>query len=364
MTNILAEEALHKDGDNSSFMVLLENVKDDVSDDNETQGALQLVKQYVDQYRSYLPYAGVGVGLVVLCFIFLFSKDKPVIDVASPPPVIKGMEQSLVMKIEAEKPIENSDSTSVKIPNVQPVEEVAVVVPVSSSDEELVDSSIPHSDEQLPEVEIDVEQQTKFSEVVIEESPVVKQEVQNEAVPELIAPVIVPSLEPLKDVEPVEVVTLLRDRTTKKRPGKLPKTTQVTIKEEIKKEKSRNEVREVIATNAHFTVEQLYKKRLMAGSSWYNNKKNDKYTVQLMVLTSKTAEGNLKKMLQEDRYRQQAGNFYIFKKLSTSDTIFVFYGEYKTIAQARLAQNSLPQFLRDHKPYAVSIKGAMAKVRR
>jgi len=156
----------------------------------------------------------------------------------------------------------------------------------------------------------------------------------------------------------------LRVDTTKKRPGKLPKTTQITIKEQAIKQKRRNEVREVIATNAHFTVEQLYKKRLMAGTSWYNNKKNHKYTVQLMVLTSETAEGNLKKMLQEDRYRQEAGNFYIFKKLSTSDTLFVFYGEYDTIAQARLAQNSLPQFLRKHKPYAISVKGAMAKVRR
>ena len=123
-------------------------------------------------------------------------------------------------------------------------------------------------------------------------------------------------------------------------------------------------MREVIASNAHFTVEQLYKKRLMAGSSWYNQAKNDKYTVQVMVLTSDTAEGNLKKMLLEERYRQEAGNFYIFKKHSTSDTIFVFYGEYPTISQARLAQNSLPQFLRKHKPYAISVKGAMAKVRR
>ena len=362
MTNILAEEALLKDGDNSSFMVLLENVKEDVIDGKETQGALYLVKQYVDQYRSYLPYAGAGVGLVLFCLILLFSKDKPVVEVAKPPPVIQEVEQTVPIKIEVDKPTDILDSTSVKRPNVQPVEEV--VSSVANSDEELAISSDLHSDEQLPEVEIDIEQQTKFSEAVIEVAPVVKKEIRKEEAPEPIAPVIVASLEPPKDVEPVEVVTLLRDKTTKKRPGKLPKTTQVTIKEEIKKEKSRNEVREVIASNAHFTVEQLYKKRLMAGSSWYNNKKNDKYTVQLLVLTSKTAEGNLKKMLQEERYRQQAGNFYIFKKLSTSDTIFVFYGEYRTIAQARLAQNSLPQFLRDHKPYAVSIKGAMAKVRR
>jgi septal ring-binding cell division protein DamX len=126
----------------------------------------------------------------------------------------------------------------------------------------------------------------------------------------------------------------------------------------------RNAVQEVIASNARFTADQLYKKRVMAGSPWYNHKKDDKYTVQLMVLKSASVEENFKEMLQEDRYRQEAGNFFIFRKLATSNTLFIFYGEYATIFQTRLAQSSLPQFLRDHKPYAISVKGAIAKVRR
>jgi septal ring-binding cell division protein DamX len=87
------------------------------------------------------------------------------------------------------------------------------------------------------------------------------------------------------------------------------------------------------------------------------------YTVQLMALASKTAEKNLKKMLAQNNYRQEAGNFYILKKSTASEKIFVFYGEYPSLERARLVTNSLPKFLRDHKPYVLSIKGAVAKIR-
>lgn len=88
------------------------------------------------------------------------------------------------------------------------------------------------------------------------------------------------------------------------------------------------------------------------------------YTVQLMALASITAEKNLKKMLAQVNYRQEAGNFYIFNKATVPENIFVFYGEYPSIERARLAKNSLPKFLRDHRPYALSIKGAIAKARK
>jgi septal ring-binding cell division protein DamX len=114
--------------------------------------------------------------------------------------------------------------------------------------------------------------------------------------------------------------------------------------------------------NAHLSVDRLLQKRVSAGVAWAKGVKEDAYTMQLMVLTDKNAEGNLKKMLEQPQYRQVAGNFFIFKKAAGSGIIFVFYGEYPNLAKARLAQNSLPSFLRDHQPYAISITGAMAKV--
>lgn len=352
MTNILAEEAIQKDGDNTSFMVLLENVKEDSVVAGESSSFVVLLKNYVDQYRAYLPHAGVGVGIVLLCLFFLFGGDDDKTEMQPKPTVVEKVDRIPIIKIE---------------PAVAIVPSTPVIIPqpgMGTSNEE--EKKIPVFEEkgknQIPEVEIDVQQQTEFSAPVEEKSKEVEEVVEETT--DKPPPVLLASKGVRKTKEPVEIVELLRVDTTKKRPGKLPKTTQVTIKEQVIKEKRRNEVREVIASNTHFTVEQLYKKRLMAGTAWYNNKKNNKYTVQLMVLTSETAEGNLKKMLHQDRYRQEAGNFYIFKKLSTSDTLFVFYGEYDTIAKARLAQNSLPQFLRKHKPYAISVKGAMAKVRR
>ncbi|WP_458774180.1 AAA family ATPase [Desulforhopalus sp. 52FAK] len=361
MTNILAEEALHKDGDDTSFMVLLENVKEKSGEQSRNVGFMQLVKEYGEQYRSYIPYAGAAIGVVVLSLVFLSFGKKAEVVQESTVTEVQVVEQPVVIKIESAKESEKDGSHTIKVPNAAPVKEVDLSA--SGAAKETVIATTTTPDAEIPEVEIDVEEQTKFSAPVKENVPVVTERAKNKIVVEAEVVEEVVKNTPLP-VEEIEVVTLLRDVSSKKRPGRLPKTTQVTIKEEIQKEKNRNEVREVIASNAHFTVEQLYKKRLMAGTPWYNGQKNDKFTVQLMVLTSETAEKNLKKMLREDRYRQEAGNFYIFKKLSTSDTIFVFYGEYATIAQARLAQNSLPRFLRDHKPYAISVKGAMTKVRR
>lgn len=114
--------------------------------------------------------------------------------------------------------------------------------------------------------------------------------------------------------------------------------------------------------NAALSVDQLYQKRIQAGRNWMNADKKDKYTVQLMVLTAKNAEANFKKMLGQANYRQEAGKLYIFKKNGSPEVVWVFYGEYGSLESARTAQGNLPPFLREHNPYAISIKGAVGKV--
>jgi type II secretory pathway predicted ATPase ExeA len=130
----------------------------------------------------------------------------------------------------------------------------------------------------------------------------------------------------------------------------------------IAKQHAKAEAPDAATAGAHLTPDQLYQKRLNAGAGWASGQKNDKFTVQLMVLTAKDAEPNLKKMLAQPNYRQEAGNFFIFKKNGPPVVLFVFYGEYPTMEMAKLAQNSLPQFLHAQQSYAISIKGAMAKV--
>jgi septal ring-binding cell division protein DamX len=130
----------------------------------------------------------------------------------------------------------------------------------------------------------------------------------------------------------------------------------------ITRDQSRTKVHKAIVTKGHFTADKLYNERLSAGLRWERGAKEGMYTVQLMALASKTAEKNFKKMLAQINYQQEADNFYILKKSTASENIFVFYGEYPNIESARLATNSLPKFLRDYKPYVLSIKGAIAKI--
>ncbi|MBT8333160.1 MAG: hypothetical protein KJP19_01915, partial [Deltaproteobacteria bacterium] len=80
-----------------------------------------------------------------------------------------------------------------------------------------------------------------------------------------------------------------------------------------------------------------------------------------MVLTSDEAEENLKNMLKEKNYLVASDQFFILRRVGTIPTVMVFYGEYPTLAAARNARNNLPVFLRKHHPYAISVKGAVAK---
>ena len=108
-------------------------------------------------------------------------------------------------------------------------------------------------------------------------------------------------------------------------------------------------------------VDQLYSRRLAAGTSWFLGNKNDHYTVRLMVITSGDAEKRLKSMLGEKRYREQADKFFILRKESNPDVQYVYYGEYPTMTAARNARNTIPEFLREYKPYAMSVKGAVQR---
>ena len=77
-------------------------------------------------------------------------------------------------------------------------------------------------------------------------------------------------------------------------------------------------------TKSNTAADHLYKERLLAGLAWEKIKKEDMYTVQLMALASLDAEINLKKLLAQVDYRQEAGNFYIFKKVTASGQYLCF----------------------------------------
>lgn len=138
-----------------------------------------------------------------------------------------------------------------------------------------------------------------------------------------------------------------------------PKKDRAVPREVLKTEQEKGGEQVTIDTGDKY-VEQIYKKRLAAGARWLVGG-GGKYTIQLMVLTSDEAEENLKNMLKEKNYLVASDQFFILRRVGTIPTVMVFYGEYPTLGAARNARNNLPVFLRKHHPYAISVKGAVAK---
>ncbi len=107
----------------------------------------------------------------------------------------------------------------------------------------------------------------------------------------------------------------------------------------------------------------LFMERLRASEGWLGGAYQGKYTIQLMMLTSKQASANIKKMLVQDEYYELLDELFILRKKTSPLTVFVFYGTYDSMDQARQARNTMPVHLRKHHPYVLSIGDAQRKTR-
>ncbi|MBT8329239.1 MAG: hypothetical protein KJN87_05995, partial [Desulfofustis sp.] len=106
-----------------------------------------------------------------------------------------------------------------------------------------------------------------------------------------------------------------------------------------------------------------YAQRLAAGSRWLVGGSREKYTVQLMVLSSDDAQQNVRYMLSEESYQPVMDKLYILKKLGQPQTVMLYWGEFDTPAEAREARNQLPSFLSRLEPFEIPVKDAVAKAR-
>jgi type II secretory pathway predicted ATPase ExeA len=109
--------------------------------------------------------------------------------------------------------------------------------------------------------------------------------------------------------------------------------------------------------------DSLYKERLAAGARWLVGGGSGRFTVQLMVLTSDQAEENLQQMLEDKDYRSVADNLFVLRRLGDPPTVMLYFGEYRTLAAAQKARNTLPVFLRKHDPYPIAVNAAVEKTR-
>lgn len=263
-----------------------------------------------------------------------------------------------------EKEHKKAQDTAVPIAG-RPIVPAPVIEDATSAAEPSPISTPPQqtADTVKPQVVIGTEQVVPQ---VIAAREVVKHKVQNPpVVPETISTETVKIVKK-EEIQPAAVPApplpvMIKADEQKKEPISQPLAPVVQSAPSEEPEKAAPRAVEVPKQVAGGGVEQLYSRRLAAGTSWFLGNKNDHYTVRLMVITSGNAEKKLKSMLGEKRYREQADKFYILRKESNPDVQYVYYGEYPTMTAARNARNTIPEFLREYKPYAMSVKGAVER---
>ncbi len=306
LINILAEEALQTSSSDKSFLVLLDHVASEEDQQDEIPSRFSSLKNTMISHQKVL----VGI-LLLLCailgFLFFGSGDQ-----------------------------ENKQVVDVSRDVVATQPEETVVVPEPSEPPEEV--AVPARYETPPAVE----------------------ETDREVVepPE-------ESGSPVREGQPAESpkasVIELRPGNVKKEPG-AGKTRALTPASKKKQcPAPAGSVRAVDGSMTRVSGEQLYQERLRASAKWLAGGYHNAYTVQLMMLASEQAATNLKKMLVNEDYCAIKNNLYILRKKTSPPTLFVFYGTYNSMEQARQARNNMPLFLRKHHPYALSINAAMKK---
>lgn len=305
LINILAEEALQSSSSDKSFLVLLDHVASEEDQQDEITSRFSSFKNILLRHQKVL--AGILLLLcVILGILFFGSGDQ------ENNPVVDASRDAVVTQPE--------ETTAVPVPS-EPPEEVAV----------------PARYEVPPTVEV------------------TDREVEP---PEDIAP---PVREELPAESPKGHVIELRPDNVKKAPGE-GKTRALTPASKKKQcPAPAGAVRAVNGSMARVSGEQLYQERIRASAKWLAGGYHNAYTVQLMMLASEQAATNLKKMLVNEDYCVIKNNLYILRKKTSPPTLFVFYGTYNSMEQARQARNNMPLFLRKHHPYALSINAAMKK---
>ncbi|MGB3222767.1 MAG: hypothetical protein WBB23_08185, partial [Desulforhopalus sp.] len=362
-TNILAAESVKIHGDDTSFMVLLDSVEEDDTGGKKNPykeiwpNLQKLLSSFnlpssFSAYMGYLPWVGGTVGCILLALLFFGSNDEE--------DYIGGGDVTHVEQTEELGPVLEMSADSGGLESEEPpaAETTGLMFEESVFESETVAGEV-EAVEQAPEQDVDQlpisVEPVVISRVETTISEKVDEGIENDVDEE--APEV--SVATAKLTGETENVVLLRaTRELKKIPAISSEVKGVLIKAQ-----PQSKVHKAMTSNSFLNADKLYNERLLAGAGWERNRKEDMYTVQLMALASTTAKENLKKMLAQENYRQEAGNFYIFEKSATTKNIYVFYGEYRNVETARLVQKSLPKFLRDHQPYALSIKGAIAKIR-
>ena len=368
-TNILGEETVKPYIVDTSFMVLLEGVEEGVDIENKPPVVKYLQPSW--ELTTYLAWIGGAVFcLSLLFFLFRSGGDKIEVDEAinqipkARPLVKETTDQETSDKLSQKKGLVTLEPVEV----LQPPKEEEATIPEPEKQVPGQETVVVHQSEEYSPPTVVSQGQVEVEHVARDTSKNLEKIAQADSLDNAPAAETEETAEvvaAIKASPPNEAVTKEIKDIALLRPGQRVKKKTKVSSAQLQQEAKPQPVAKVlpkVAAPPPAASDILYNARLSAGSGWQSTKKKGMYTVQIMALTSTTAVTNLKKILAQANYRQEAGNFYIFEKRTVPAGVFVFYGEYPSIDRARLAEKSFPQFLRAHKPYVLSIKKAVAKV--
>jgi type II secretory pathway predicted ATPase ExeA/septal ring-binding cell division protein DamX len=108
-------------------------------------------------------------------------------------------------------------------------------------------------------------------------------------------------------------------------------------------------------------ADQLYQELLAAGSLLKNSRSAGRSTIQLLTLSSQDAADKIKEMIVREEYLEHRSSLKILRRSSSPASLFVFYGSYGSMEEAKAAVDNMPLFLRKHHPYALPVTDALLK---
>ncbi len=340
--NVYADESLQSSNADTSFLVLLDHVKDDDLGDELLSPSRGILKQLPFSPGYWL--GGVAV-LSLLLLLVLFGGDE-------------------------EKHGEDIQEQTGDIEVVSPVVETEIVL------HEVTDVVAPESVRDKPEavVKDTAAEEEVITEVVVDAS---EPEIAAEAVPDQgreIEPVVEEEVISVSDepqhtpvvISPVEIV----EKTGAGGEEVDSRIPLLTGRSKIVIESSKHIVSiqekilpEEIVPLAETPKDPALAGFLIAGEKWKAGEMDDKFSIQLMALKSEQAEENLKRIVSQPEYQAVLDELVMLKRPSDPPVVLVFYGVYPSMAAARNARNNMPIFLRKHHPYAISVRGAVEKAR-
>lgn len=307
MINVFAEESLKSSGADTSFMVLLDHVKDDGRE--ELLVPLSSEKFQLPFPRKYL-FAGIFVFLLFL-LVVLFSGGE-----------------------EDEKLVPKDEDTTLKKVMVVDVPEPVSTGKVDRVERKITEKSVEH-------VESKAVVPAPAPETEPGKSPVERQ-------PVAISPVKI--MEKKESLDPQVPVLVPQS-----------KISQGKKKRILSQPDKKNDFVPVASSPTSRVTDPALASLVRAGERWLAGKEDTRFSIQLMALQSEQAEENLKRIIAQAEYQKVLDRLVLLKRPSDPPVLLVFYGLYPDMAAARNARNNMPIFLRDRHPYPVSVRGAVEK---